>query len=94
MATDPVPPPQGDDALGQEADEPFSLSGTSTALSGLVIALLSVSLPLFAVVAERAAFDSGLTPTASESHGSATSAPLSLTRADQSFGRNTRWQSQ
>lgn len=94
MANETVPPPQGDDALPQDSDEPFSLRAPSTALFGLVIALLSVSLPLIAVVAERAASHSGLTPTASERHGSEPPAPLSLTRADQPVGGDSRWQPQ
>ena len=91
MATDQVSTHQGDEQIGQDSDEPFSYSGTSTALFGLAIALLSVSVPLVAVVAERAAGSGRLPPTAYD-HGSATVRPISFNGVDTHPRGNSGWQ--
>ena len=92
MPTDPAPPPQSEDSHSpQDADEPFSFSAPSTALSGLAIALLSVSVPVIAVVAERAVPTPGLSQTALDSHGPTPSATVTLTRAGESVGGDSRW---
>ena len=92
MPTDPVPFSSGDDSQSPpDADEPFSFSAPSTALSGLAIALLSVSVPVIAVVAERAVPTPGLSQTALDSHGPTPSATVTLTRAGESVGGDSRW---
>ena len=94
MPTEPAPFSSGDDSQSpSDADEPFSLSAPSTALSGLAIALLSFSVPVIAVVAERALPTAGLTPTALDSNGSTPSDAVTLTRAGQSAGRDSSWKS-
>ena len=90
MATDQVPSTQGDETSSQDSDEPYSYSGTSTALFGLFIALMSFSVPLLAVVTERAAGMGQLTPTAYD-NGSTTVRPVSLSGRRQSDRRNSSW---
>ena len=91
MATDPVIPSQDDDSPAQDAEDPLSFGGPFTAMTGLLIALVSVSVPLIAVVTDRTAGSSSFIPTALESHGSEPPASLSSTGAGQSAGGDSRW---
>ena len=90
MATDQVSSTPGDEQISQDSDVPFSYSATSTALSRLVIALMSFSVPLVAVVTERAA-GSGQLPPMAYDHGPPTAQPISLSGSDQPSDRDTGW---
>ena len=51
-----------------EADEPFSRRASLTAIKGLLIAVVSFSAPLVAVITDRTFPSSRLIPTASDRH--------------------------
>ena len=91
MATDPVIPSQDDDSPAQDAEDPLSFGGPFTAMTGLLIALISVSVPLIAVITDRTAGPNSFMPTALESHGSEPPASLSSTGAGQSSRRDPSW---
>ncbi len=84
MASD-VPHPSHDDAIASsEADEPFSRRASLTAIKGLLIAVVSFSAPLVAVITDRAFPSPRLIPTASDRHGSPSAPPVTFARLGES----------
>ena len=69
---------------GIEEEDPYSLTSTSIALLGTVIAIASIGVPLLAVLTERPLGKESIVPTALESDGSKSSLPISLTRIGKS----------
>ena len=69
-----------------EEEDSFSLSGTSIALFGLVMAFAVVGLPLLVVITDRPMRRESLFPNTFESDGSKPSPPISLTRFGKSRG--------
>lgn len=83
MASDPSFP-SGDDGIGAaESDEPFSPSAQITAITGLLIACISLGAPLATVITDRSISPTRLIPTSLDRHGPPPSAPLSLTGVGQ-----------
>ena len=77
--------PSGDDAIASsETDEPFSRSASLTALTGLLIAVVSFSAPLVAVITDRPFSSPRLIPTASHRNGSPSAPPVSFARIGES----------
>jgi hypothetical protein len=85
MASDPSFP-SDDDGPAAESDEPFSPSAQITAITGLLIAFLSLGAPLAAVITDRSIVPSRLIPTSLDRHGSPQSPPITITR----LGRPSR----
>ena len=84
MASD-VPNPSHDDAMASsEADEPFSRRASLTAIKGLLIAVVSFSAPLVAVITDRTFPSPRLIPTASDRHGSPSAPPVTFARLGES----------
>jgi len=81
-----------DENTSSSDDEPFSPSGPATAIAGLLIALISLSAPLAAVITDRSVNAPRLIPTAKDRHGPQPTAPVALSRAGESFGGNSGWQ--
>lgn len=65
---------------GLEDEDPLSLSRTSIALIGLVIALATIGIPITAVLTERSMVRKSFVPSAMEIHGSKTPFTFSFTR--------------
>ena len=65
---------------GIEEEDPFSLSGPWIALIGLTIAIATIGVPIGVVMTERPLGRESMVPTAMESDGSKSTAPISLTR--------------
>ncbi|MEC8688785.1 MAG: hypothetical protein VXX57_04790 [Cyanobacteriota bacterium] len=73
-----------DESVGSsEVDEPFSTRAPLTALSGLLIALISFGAPLVAVITDRAISSPQSTLTAKDRHGPSESPSVTLARAGQ-----------
>ncbi len=81
-----IPPSSSSEGDLQETeeDDPFSLSSSSIALFGLLMAIAVVGVPLVAVLTERPLGKKSLMPTALESDGSKPSLPISLSGVGQS----------
>ena len=65
---------------GIDEEDSFSLSGTSSSLFGLAMAIAVLGVPFLAVLTERPRGRENLVPTALQSDGSKSSSPISLTR--------------
>ena len=86
MASD-VALPSNDDAIASsEADEPFSRRASLTAIKGLLIAVISFSAPLVAVITDRSFSSPRLIPTALDRHGSPSTTAVTFAR----FGESHR----
>ena len=70
-------------------EDPLSLSSTSIALLGLIIAIATIGIPLVAVLSDRSLGKESMVPTALESDGSKTSPPISFSRAGKSGSRDS-----
>ena len=75
--------PQQGEKQGLDEEDPYSLSGTSTALFGLAMALAVVGVPLVAVLTERPFGRESLLPTALQSDGSQPALPIPVSRFSQ-----------
>ncbi len=76
---------QQGNAKGNDQDEdPFSLSGTTLALFGLVMACAVVGIPLVVVLTERPQGRESSVPTAMNSDGFKPSSPISRSRLGKS----------
>ena len=84
MASDAFPPSKEDDLASSEADESFNRRASFTALTGLLIAVVSFSAPIVVVITDRTFSASRLIPTASDRNGSPSAAPVSFARFGQS----------
>ena len=81
MASQPAVPLQDDSHPSSEAgEEPFSPGLPLRALSGFILALMSVSLPLIAVFTDRESTSDRLIPTALERDGSQPTSSLTVLR--------------
>ena len=81
MASQPAVPLQDDSHPSSEAgEEPFSPGLPLRALSGFILALVSVSLPLIAVFTDRESTSDRLIPTALERDGSQPTPSLTVLR--------------
>ncbi len=72
----------------RESEDPFSLCGPTIALSGLIIAVISVGIPFAAVLTDRPSGGPSFVPTALEGDGPSNTSPISFTRTGQSGGGN------
>lgn len=77
---------QDESVSSQDAEDPLSPGLASTALAGFLLATLTLSLPLIAVVSDRSGASPGLAPAALEHHGSSPAIPISVTRVGQPSG--------
>ena len=84
MATDAFLPSSDDGTMSSETDEPFSRRASLTALKGLLIAVVSFSAPLVAVITDRTFPSPRLIPTASDRNGSSSARPVSFARIGES----------
>ena len=80
MASDVSLPSNDDVIASSEVDEPFSRRASLTAIKGLLIAVVSLSAPIFAVITDRGFSSPLLIPTASDRHGSPSNAPVTFAR--------------
>ena len=94
MASEPVSTPQDATSDTQDLEEPFSPGTPRVLFTGLLIAVVSITTPLFAVISDRGPLPSRLIPTALDRDGSASPVPLTVLRSDQSPGGNPRWEPQ
>jgi hypothetical protein len=86
MASEPGSHRQDESASSQDSEDPLSPGLASTALAGFLLATLTLSLPLLAVVNDRSGDSPGMTPAALEHDGSSPTAPISVTRVAQPAG--------
>ena len=87
MASQSAAPPQDDTPDGSDAGEdPFSPGGPQRALTGFLVALVSVMLPVMAVFTDRNIPSGNQIPTALERDGSQSASPLTILRTGQSSG--------
>ena len=90
MASQPAAPLQDDShAASDSGEEPFSPGLPLRALSGFVLALMSVFLPLVAVFTDRTASTVRLIPAAHQRDGSQSSAPLTVFRTREPSGHES-----
>ena len=68
----------GLDQLATDAEDPYSLSSTSTSLMGLAIVFLMLGIPLLAVLTERTTIKKINIPTSIDQNGSKSSSSFSL----------------
>ena len=81
MASQSAGPLLDDGKTASEAgEEPFSPGLPLQALSGFILALMSVSLPLLAVFTDRESTSDRLSPAALERDGSQSTSPLTVLR--------------
>lgn len=81
MDSQPAVPPQDDSHVSSEAgEEPFSPGLPLQVLSGFILALMSVSLPLVAVFTDRESTSDRLIPAALERDESQSTPPLTVLR--------------
>ncbi|QNJ02476.1 putative conserved membrane protein [Synechococcus sp. PROS-U-1] len=82
--------PSGDDAIASsETDEPFSRHASVTAITGLLIAVVSFSAPVVVVITDRTFPSPRLIPTASARNGSPSAPPVSFARIGESHRGDT-----
>ncbi len=81
-------PSKLDETSGRDPEDPFSLNGTSIAILGLTIGLVTIGVPLLAVFTDRPMGGASMVPTALELDGPKTSRTITITRPGESFGRD------
>ena len=91
MAPDAFLPSNDDAVASSETDEPFSRRASLTAITGLLIAVVSFSAPLVAVITDRTFPSQRLIPTASDRNGSSSAPPVSFARIGESHRGDSRW---
>ena len=90
MASQPAAPLQDDSHTASDSsEEPFSPGLPLRALSGFVLALMSVLLPLVAVFTDRITPSVRLIPAAHQRDGSQSSPPLTVFRTRESSGHES-----